>query len=522
MIAFSPEIGREEEKGTDIYNAPFFWGVATSGYQTEGGYNGANEPLNSWAWAERSNEVARSGKSADFWNLYREDFARCRALGLNAFRLSLEWSRIQPARELDPKGEPQSPPPFDEEALRHYAEILAECRAAGLEPIVTWHHFVQPAWLGGDAWFEEKTIDHFVAFVDHTLRYLLEVLPRDFGCAPPRYFITINEPNLLPANHYLYAIFPTRKKHRGLKPTMQCLAKLLEAHVRCYQRIHEIYRDQDQPPMVTFNNYCSDLYWSDQSWIDLFFCPQEGVPRDRVFAALHEKAREFDQSFKEADLLKHSRIRYRLGEVLKWFHHRMARVYSQFEFWEPLLEAIYEQKKPCLDFIAFDYYDPFIAHALRWPRWSDHEPRPRSIRDWMLESITSKWWDWRVLPEGLEFFVKRLTRYNLPLLIAENGMAQRRRFDNHHHRRGDNWPRSLYLREHVRMTGDLKVKGYPLIGYLHWSLVDNYEWGSYTPRFGLYSIDFMDKPERHAVDKLGDNPSKTYAAEIVAARRRFS
>jgi beta-glucosidase/6-phospho-beta-glucosidase/beta-galactosidase len=53
-----------------------------------------------------------------------------------------------------------------------------------------------------------------------------------------------------------------------------------------------------------------------------------------------------------------------------------------------------------------------------------------------------------------------------------------------------------------------------LLGYLHWSLTDNYEWGSYTPRFGLYRIDFTKSLSRLAVDQFGDNPSQTYARLI--------
>src|SRR5476651_1347261 len=93
----------------------FFWGVATSGYQAEGGYNGPGEPLNNWAWAERKGEVVPSGRTSDFWTLFHEDFARCRDMGLNSFRLSIEWSRVQPSTDLgDTKGlaAGEQPPPF--------------------------------------------------------------------------------------------------------------------------------------------------------------------------------------------------------------------------------------------------------------------------------------------------------------------------------------------------------------------------------------------------------------------------
>jgi len=65
-------------------------------------------------------------------------------------------------------------------------------------------------------------------------------------------------------------------------------------------------------------------------------------------------------------------------------------------------------------------------------------------------------------------------------------------------------------------------RGQPLIGYLHWSLFDNYEWGSFAPRFGLFSIDYTVYPTRHAVDATGDNPSATYAEEIREARLQFA
>jgi hypothetical protein len=89
-------------------------------------------------------------------------------------------------------------------------------------------------------------------------------------------------------------------------------------------------------------------------------------------------------------------------------------------------------------------------------------------------------------------------------------------------RRRDNLARSQYLREHLRVVSRLVERGQPLIGYLHWSLFDNYEWGSFAPRFGLYSLDYTVYPTRHAVDAMGDNPSATYAEEIREARLQIA
>jgi len=536
----SVEKGREPdvtEEGTRCpapYVSPdaFFWGVATSGYQSEGGYNGSNEPLNNWAWAERQGDVVPSGRTSDFWTLSHEDFERCREMGLNAFRMSIEWSRVQPIRELGSEKGLESgstPPPFDERALYGYAQRIADCRAHGLEPVITLHHFVSPAWLGIDPWLQPGTVTHFLAFVKHTLEYLLRVLPQDFGCAPPRWFITINEPNLQAFNHYLYRIFPSGHPI-GIAPTVQCLGYLLEGHIRAYRLIHEIYQGSGIAPMVSFNNYTSDLYWGDNAMHDLLFSAARGTPRDRVREDLTERARAFDRHFDSAKLFSTRGPRYFLGQWLKALHHKIALRAFDSPAWDRVISLLYERKEAPFDYIAFDYYDPFIAHALRWPSWNDFETRKRSFRDWVLESVASKWWEWQMLPEGLAFFVKHLAGYGLPLLIAENGMALRRLPDNRPFQRKDNLSRSRYLREHVRVVSRLVEKGQPLIGYLHWSLFDNYEWGSFAPRFGLYSLDYTVYPARHAVDATGDNASAIYTQEIrdareqvaAAARRRAS
>ena len=141
-------------------------------------------------------------------------------------------------------------------------------------------------------------------------------------------------------------------------------------------------------------------------------------------------------------------------------------------------------------------------------------PRTPPFHERLIESITNKWWDWRLLPEGLEFFVRILERFNLPMMIAENGMAHRADPRGHYARR-DNLLRSDYLRRHIAVVRELKARGWPIIGYFYWSLVDNYEWGSYAPRFGLYSR------EREEVDFLGDNAAQTYAHEIAETEKAW-
>ncbi|WP_254721623.1 family 1 glycosylhydrolase [Kovacikia minuta] len=180
------------------------------------------------------------------------------------------------------------------------------------------------------------------------------------------------------------------------------------------------------------------------------------------------------------------------------------------------------------DFVAIDYYDPFTAHILRIPSFSDFEFKTKDFRGWLMSGITSKWWDWRCLPEGLHFFCKfyaetLCTRSqgepSCPILIAENGMALRRKPDNSIATfRGDQLRRSEFLKAHIQQVQRLLKEEVPLVGYMHWSLTDNYEWGSYTPRFGLFAIDFAQGTDRLIEDHLGDRPSETYAQLIQKVR----
>ena len=80
--------------------------------------------------------------------------------------------------------------------------------------------------------------------------------------------------------------------------------------------------------------------------------------------------------------------------------------------------------------------------------------------------------------------------------------------------------RSQFLKLHLEEVTRIVEAGVPLIGYFYWSLFDNYEWGSFTPRFGLYSIDYQQDNGRLLEDHHGDRPSITYARLIEGARER--
>ncbi len=498
----------------------FLWGVATSAYQSEGGYNGPGEPQTNWAKAEAKREVMVSGRTSNFWTDYEADFDRCRAMGLNAFRLGIEWSRIQPAAPA--AGEKIAA--FDFAALDHYVEILASCRRQALEPVLTLQHFVHPAWLGADAWLDPKVLTHFAAYASTSVAYLNDALVTKHGLPPLRYYITINEPNMLALNTYLSNQFPGEAK-RGLSTVDRCYNQLLGAHVNAYNLIHDLYEERGwQEPMVTLNNYCSDLYWTDKMILDLLSVRERGVAQQDVGDHIVKKSVEFTKAFVAARIPLHRDLAYRLGSIVKkcadWIGYRFFHAKN----FAPLLDAIYASpRKRLFDYLGLDCYDPFMAHLFRLPVLWDHEFKNKSFRSWVLASISSKWWDWRVLPRGLHFFCSYYSRDfgNRAVLIAENGMALRRKPDNSHTHRRDRFTRSGFLRLHVHEVVKIVNEGVPLFGYLHWSLFDNYEWGSFTPRFGLFSIDYTQNTERLVEDHLGDRASETYTALVEEAREKM-
>ena len=117
------------------FPAAFHWGAATSAHQIEG--NCRNNHW--WVWEQEGSHIADgsvSGIACDHWNRGETDAELAAALGHNAQRLSIEWSRIEPA-----EGE------FDTAALDHYRRELDSLQARGIAPSVTLHHFTNPLWM---------------------------------------------------------------------------------------------------------------------------------------------------------------------------------------------------------------------------------------------------------------------------------------------------------------------------------------------------------------------------------------
>jgi beta-glucosidase len=210
---------------------PYFsFGISTSAHQIEGGDGG----LNNWsAWEEgkdaqgkpRIKDGTKVQSGAQHWLRVDEDVKLLKELGVNSYRFSIEWSKIQPAA-----GE------WNLNAIAHYAEEIEQLVQNQIQPMVCLQHFTLPNWfveLGG---FEkEENIEHFVLFAE---RMFVEFRSK------VHLWVTINEPFFSSFNGYMSGTFPPGKTSPAL--CGHVLRNMLEAHVRVYTHLRGIMSEAEQ------------------------------------------------------------------------------------------------------------------------------------------------------------------------------------------------------------------------------------------------------------------------------------
>lgn len=173
----------------------FLWGAATAAHQVEG----RNTNSDWWAWERAPGTPCAepSDEACDHWNRYPADIALMAGLGLNTYRYSVEWARIEPSEGV-----------FDEAALDHYRAVTDAVLANGLTPMVTLYHFSLPAWLAAKGgWL---SVDAPALYVRYARRVVEALAGR------VRWFCTINEPGVVSFGGYLGALeFPPGKRDMG-------------------------------------------------------------------------------------------------------------------------------------------------------------------------------------------------------------------------------------------------------------------------------------------------------------------
>lgn len=388
----------------------FFFGASTSSHQIEGGnYNDWTEwekkvsGVKAQAARDRhwpdyilnnypnplQTENYISGRAADHYNRFKEDFDIAQQLGHNAHRLSIEWSRVEPEQ-----GE------FDLKEIQHYKEVIAALRERGIEPFVTLWHWTLPVWLAsgsGSAGAGEGGVRH-EEFSDLFSRYA-ETMVEALGDSV-KYWITLNEPEMYALNAYGRGIWPPGK--RGIISFYKTLAALIEAHQEAYELIKDINKNA-----------------------------QVGVACNMVY-------------FESAGGVVNNLLKWVAERA--WNHHFIHHIKNE------------------LDFIGLNYYF--------------HNRINYGLNKNKFEKVSDLGWD--LYPQGIKNVLLDLKKYEKLIVITENGLAD-----------AEDTNRAWWIEESLKAVSEAITEGVDIQGYLHWSLLDNFEWDKgFWPRFGLIEVDY--------------------------------
>jgi beta-glucosidase len=356
----------------------FLWGAATAAHQIEG--NNLNNDF--WKLEQASAPYMElSGDAVDSYHRYPEDMRLLADAGFNAYRFSLEWSRIEPARGQ-----------FSRAQLDHYRRMIDTALELGLSPVVSLHHFTHPVWLGGArAWLGADAIDHFATYVERACQILGDV---EWVC-------TINEPNVLAVNHgALLEVEAGRPYPFDALPHPDIGEALIAAHRAAVPIVRSVTK--------------AKVGWT---------------VANQAFVAM-PGAEE-----------THARIQ---------------------EQWED----VYLEAARGDDFVGVQAY---TSRFVDEDGIVDHPDDPGN---------TIVGWAYR--PDALEMAVRHTHDVlpETPIIVTENGIAT-----------GDDDRRIAYTAAALTGLVDAIDDGIDVRGYLHWSLLDNFEWGRWAPTFGLVAVD---------------------------------
>jgi beta-glucosidase len=382
----------------------FLWGASTSSHQVEG----ENRWNDWWEYEQLERLPHRSDEACRHYALFEQDFDLARSWGHNAHRFSIEWSRIEPSEGK-----------WNMDAVAHYREVIRALRERGLEPVVTLHHFTNPAWFSrSGGWLRSDSAEVFARYAEYTAENLgTEV----------KYWLTINEPTVYVLQGYINGEWPPFLKSSWIKAAI-AFRNLSRAHVAAYRALH-----RNHPGiMVGFAHNAS-----------LIVPCNPGRRADRMAAMLR-------------DFILNRAFFHLIGTRARNLR-QIART---------------------LDFIGLNYYTRTIVRSSgcgigallgRTCRLPHHRDQgPTSIMGW------------EVYPPGLKAVLENFSQFGLPLLVTENGIATE-----------DESLRREFIIKHLQSLAGALAKGVDVIGYLYWSLIDNFEWALGTkPRFGLAAVDF--------------------------------
>lgn len=394
----------------------FLWGAATAAHQIEGN----NRNSDWWEWEQQCHlaDCEKSGIADDGYHRYPEDLEMAQSLGMGAYRMSVEWARLEPA-----------PGVFDQKVFNHYRRVLQTVHARGMKVVLTLQHFSLPLWVahhapaGQNSWLDPAVPDFFAEYTERVVRELGDQVD---------YWLTVNEPTVSMLTAYIVGVSPPGIQDFNKAPL--ALAGFLKAHARAYHVIHSYYPNA----MVSFAHHAR-IFDPYSSW----------NPLDTLVAGFISDF--WNHQFIES--IKNGKIHFNVPFVASY-------------------DEDYPGIKDTLDYLGVNYYTrDLIQYDGSSPQKFTIQPNKDAPKNDL---------GWEIYPEGFYRVLKDMSQYKLPILITENGTADAK----------DAF-REKFICDHLREVEKAMKEGIPIFGYLHWSLIDNFEWSSgFGPRFGLAEVDY--------------------------------
>ena len=529
--------------------------MATSAFQVEGGLNGPGEPQNNWVSWERAGLVEPSGSAVGFWERYEEHLDRVAAMGCDVFRLGIEWARVEPEQGQ-----------IDTSALDVYEAILEACAERGIEPFVTLHHFTHPAWLGEDFWLSSGSPDLYAAWVGLVIDRL--------GDRCRHWVTINELNILAFANYVIGIYPPGRKMAMGdfNTATSHLLTAHVKGYEQIHARNPDAFvtTNNSATSIYEYDRLFVDMLLAPASGVARDEVEDWLGERRSAWYAAIDPPSPLEKLIRRASAATAPLARRPLARSLR----RDSAVSSRREVtpFASTLDAVYASPHLLsLDALAIDYYDPVASNHMRLPGHStaggrsmapggelwDESVNPAGLNRYLRANVemsaaaSSALMAAGAAKAGSARKAASTTRATgvakaagstkatgtvkaggtakaagtakaggsragrrsqsrpLEIWVVENGMCNRvrrgRSFD-----RLDGWDRPRFMREHLRAVVDALDTGLPVAAYLHWSLVDNYEWGSYEPRFGIHGVDRERNVRILDKDSMGDDSAGAY------------
>ena len=349
------------EKTDSPFPADFAWGVATSAHQVEGLNH--NNQWHAWECQGRIKSKDQVGLACDWWRNAEQDFDLAKSLGINALRLSVEWSRIEPAQGQ-----------WDHAALARYRNILKALRDRGIRPFVTLHHFTNPLWFESrGAFASAESILLFQRFTRRVLAVLGDL------CSD---WTTFNEPNVYSSLGYFLGEFPPGERGSFLKAA-RVTENLCRAHAAAYRTIHALQAN-------------ANVGWAQHFVVFKPTRPESGV--DRWISSFID--RRFNNNF--AETIETGRSPFPLN------HFR----------------CLLDEVKDTCDYVGINYYSRLRAgFAPRSPKTLFFQLTVPSHKPQGDHGIEIPYGE--AYPDGLRQAVERFKSFKKPLYILENGVPDR-------------------------------------------------------------------------------------------------